>query len=191
MPEFSVSGAILAGGRSSRMGEDKAFLTIDGVPLVSRQATLLRSLGIDDLLISGRPGVDYAVPGAQVVTDRVPDAGPLAGLAALLAAARNPWVLVIAVDLPCLSSSYLHTLLATGGGRTGVVPQGPHGYEPLVALYPRALLPTIETALTERRLSLQALLQSAVAESVLIPLGIGTSDLPFFTNWNTPDDTRA
>jgi hypothetical protein len=64
-----VSGLILAGGRSSRMGRDKAFLPFpapDGPPLIARQAALLRSLGIDDLLISGRAGVEYTttVPAA-------------------------------------------------------------------------------------------------------------------------------
>ena len=127
------------------MGRDKAFLPFpppDGPPLIARQAAVLRSLGIHDLLISGRPDVDYTttIPDARIVTDTLADAGPLAGLTAILTAARHPWVLVLAVDLPHLTPAYLRTLVATGAGRTGVVFHGPHGYEPLAALYPRTLL---------------------------------------------------
>lgn len=192
---FAVSGAILAGGRSSRMGRDKAFLPFpapDGPPLIARQAALLRSLGISDLLISGRPSTDYAsaVPDARVVTDAIPDSGPLAGLAAILTAARHPWVLVIAVDLPFLTPAYLQKLLATGSGHTGVVPHGPHGYEPLAALYPRALLPLVEIALASGQLSLQSLLQSSSQSSLMKPVILAESERPLFFNWNTPSDIR-
>ena len=190
MVKHLVSAAILAGGRSSRMGRDKAFLPTppDGGPLIARQAALLRGLGIDDLIISGRPGVDYGVTGARVVTDTVLNAGPLAGLAAVLSAALHPWVLVIAVDLPHLTAAYLEKLLATGGGLTGVVPLGVGGYEPLVGLYPKNLLPLVKTALATGRLSLQPLLRAAVAEGLLRPLAIEADEQRLFTNWNTPDD---
>jgi len=178
------------------MGRDKAFLPFpapDGPPLIARQAALLRSLGINDLLISGRSDVDYTtvVPDARLVTDTVPDAGPLAGIAAILAAARHPWVLIVAVDLPHLTPAYLQTIIDASDGRTGVVPQSSQGYEPLVALYPQALLPTLQTALAERRLSLQAVIQSARAHALLIPIDISERDLPLFTNWNTLADTGA
>jgi molybdopterin-guanine dinucleotide biosynthesis protein A len=186
----SLSAGILAGGRSTRMGRDKAFLPMppDGAPLISRQAKLLSQVGCDELLISGRPGVAYRVPGARVVTDPVPASGPLAGLVALLSAARNPWVLVIAVDLPHLTASYLEKLLAASQGTTGIVPLGPNGFEPLVGLYPKKILPLIERALAEGRLSLQPLLHAAVAEGSLRALVIEAAEHPLFANWNTPGD---
>ena len=149
---------------------------------------MLRSLGIDDLIISGRTGVDYGVPGSRVVTDTVVNAGPLAGLAAVLTAARHPWVVVIAVDLPHLTAAYLKKILAAGAGDTGVVPLGSDGYEPLVGLYPKKLLTMIETALTTGQLSLQPLLRAAVAEGLLRPLAIEPAEQVLFTNWNTPAD---
>lgn len=186
----SISAGILAGGRSSRMGRDKAFLPSpsDGATLIARQAALLRSLGIDDLLISGRVDVDYGLPEARVVFDMVPDAGPLAGLAAVLNAARHPWVLVIAVDLPHLTSAYLQKILTASHGTQGVVPHGPNGYEPLVALYPKSLLVEIESALAAGRRSLQPLLQAAVANGKLQAIPIEADEQTLFTNWNTPTD---
>lgn len=191
MIPFPVTGAILAGGRSSRMGRDKAFLTVDGTTLIARQAALLRSVGIDDLIISGRAGIDYAVPDARVVTDQISDAGPLGGLSAILGAARHPWVLVIAVDLPHLTPSYLKKVLSAGEGHTGVVPHGPHGYEPLVALYPRTLLATTQAALSAGQFSLQHFVQNEVSKSGLTSLNISEIEVPLFTNWNTPADTQT
>lgn len=173
------------------MGRDKAFIPIHGQTLVAHQAALLRSLGIDDLIISGRPDVDYAIPDARLVTDTLTDAGPLAGLAAILTAARQPWVLVLAVDLPKLTPTYLQTLLDIGAGRIGVVPHGPRGYEPLAALYPRGLLPRVEAALAEGRLSLQHLIDKSVQQADLKKVEISPADLPQFANWNTPQDTTG
>lgn len=192
-PAFPVTGAILAGGRSSRMGRDKAFLPFpapDGPALLTRQAALLRDLGIDDLLLSGRPETDYRTtfPDARVVVDAVSNAGPLAGLSAILAAARHPWVLVIAVDLPRLTPEMLQTLLLTGAGQIGVVPQSPHGFEPLVALYPQALLPSLSAALERKQLGLQCLLRAAVDDGLMRAWPIPPEHSSLFANWNTPDD---
>ncbi|MCS6243116.1 MAG: molybdenum cofactor guanylyltransferase [Opitutus sp.] len=184
------SAAILAGGRSTRMGRDKAFLPAPntGIPLIAHQAALLRSLGTDDLLISGKAGVDYGIPGARVVTDAVADRGPLGGLAAVIAAARHTQVLVIAVDLPHLTDAYLKKIIAAAHGSIGVVPQGPDGFEPLVAVYPKGFHPLIEAALAAARLSLQPLIQAAVTDSILLPLPIAERERLLFTNWNTPID---
>jgi len=191
MPDLIFSGAILAGGRSSRMGRDKAFLPIASQSLIARQSALLRSLGTDDLIISGRPNTDYAIPDARIVHDSIADAGPLAGLVAVLSAARHPWVLVIAVDLPRLDATFLNRLLAQGGGRTGVVPYGPRGYEPLAALYPRALLPEAETALRDGEFALHTLIESAQHLGLIRPLPLDEEDVPLLTNWNSPEDTPS
>jgi molybdopterin-guanine dinucleotide biosynthesis protein A len=172
------------------MGRDKAFLPSPnkGIPLIAHQATLLSSLGIDDLLISGQAGVDYGIPGARVVTDAVADCGPLSGLAAVIAAARHSQILVIAVDLPHLTDTYLKKILANAAGNTGVVPHGPDGFEPMVAVYPKSFLPRIENALAAGHLGLQPLIQAAVTGFILNPLSIDLSERPLFTNWNSPAD---
>ncbi len=185
---FPFSGAILAGGRSSRMGRDKAFLPIDGQPLIARQAALLREVGCPDLIISGRPGIDYGVADARLVHDPIPDAGPLAGLVSVLSAARHPWVLVIAVDLPRLDATFLNRLLALGAGRTGVVTHGPHGYEPLAALYPRALLLEAEAALQRGAYALHILVEHAEKLALVTRLKLEPGDINVLANYNTPDD---
>ena len=188
---FPFSGAILAGGRSSRMERDKAFLPIAGQPLIARQAALLRSLGTDDLIISGRPDTDYAIPHARLVHDPIPDAGPLAGLVAVLSAAHHPWVLVLAVDLPHLTPAFLRSLLHSGAGRTGIVPRTAYGWEPLAALSPRTLLPAAEAALRSGRYSLQPFIDQAEHSGTIRRLLVPSENHALFTNWNSPEDLPA
>lgn len=181
------SGAILAGGRSLRMGRDKAFLVQDGLTMVQRQAAVLRSVGCDEVLISGRIGVDYAVAGTRVVYDPVDGAGPLAGLVAALTGARNDWVLVLAVDLPLITAGFIKRLLAAGAGRTGAVPHGSHGYEPLAALYPRGMLAEATAALHRGEYSLQQLVARAEQSGLLVRFPLEEIDTRLLTNWNEPE----
>lgn len=188
MGDFTFSGAILAGGRSSRMGRDKAFLPIEGRPLIARQASLLREAGCSELIISGLRDIDYGIPNTLVVYDSVQDVGPLAGLAAALSAARHPWVLVIAVDLPRLDLTFLRRLLSLGAGRTGIVPHVPHGFEPLTALYPRTLLLEAEKAVSAGNYSLQALMTAAEKLSLIKRLELSPPEQDALVNWNNPQD---
>ncbi|MBW8782290.1 MAG: molybdenum cofactor guanylyltransferase [Verrucomicrobia bacterium] len=188
MSDFPFSGAIIAGGQSSRMGRDKAFLTVDGQTLVARQASLLREAGCAELILSGRPEIDYGVPDARKVQDTITGAGPMAGLAAALAAANHPWVLVLAVDLPRLNLDFLYRLLAVGGGRAGVVPHGPRGHEPLAALYPRALLAEAEAALAQKAFALHTLVERAETLGLITRWELTPADAPLLANCNTPED---
>ena len=197
------SALLLAGGRSSRMGRDKALLPhpVSGLPLLAHQAALLRSLpGCAELLLSAPAERGYALTGpltdARLVPDAAPDCGPLAGLAAGLAAAAQPRLLVLAVDLPFITSAWLDALLAKASDRTGVVPlhmDSALGFEPLCAVYPRhtASLDAISSALKANRLSLQRLLASAIGEGWMSHLTIPPRADGLFANWNTPSDLSA
>lgn len=195
------STLLLAGGRSTRMGRDKALLPhpVSGLPLLVHQAALLRSLpGCAELLLSAPADRGYALggplAGARLVSDAAPDCGPLAGLAAALAAASRPRLLVLAVDLPFVTPAYLSALLADATSETGVAPRHADDlFEPLCAVYPvspdsRA---AVAAALTRRELSLQRLLSAACATGWIRPLPLAAPDLPLLANWNTPTDTTT
>lgn len=187
MPE-PLSGVVLAGGRSTRMGRDKAFLRRGGETLVRRQTGLLRAAGCTDVLISGRPGVDYGVPDARTIIDAVENAGPLAGLVAALEAMHHERLLVLAVDLPAMSPQFLQRLAAWGDARCGVVPYGPHGFEPLGACLPRAILALARTALERQSTSLQTLLGEAESSGLIRRLALSPEEERSFENWNRPED---
>jgi molybdenum cofactor guanylyltransferase len=179
------------------MGRDKAFLPHGPTTWIAHQVALLRAVGCAEVLISGRPATDYGVPDARLVFDPVAQAGPLAGLVAVLAAAQHPWVLVIAVDLPLLTPEFLQSLITASAGQIGIVPQTPHGPEPLAALYPRALLPHAEAALHTGRLALHALVTEAETLGLLRRLTLtphestAQKSLHALKNHNTPRDLHV
>lgn len=184
----TLSGVVLAGGRSRRMGRDKAFLMIDGTTLVRRQAALLASVGCGEILISGRPDVDYGVPEARIVFDPVEDGGPLAGLVAALTAMKHARLLALAVDLPGMTPEFLHRLLAEGNAGVSTVPYGHHGYEPMGACYAPSLGGPAAAALARGALSLQALMADAEAAGLVRRLTLASAEADVFENWNLPGD---
>src|SRR5471032_605600 len=120
---MNFSTVILAGGRSSRVGRDKAWLEVGGQTLLAQQIGLVRETGAVEIFISGRTGADYSAFGCRVLQDKFPDAGPLAGIERALATAKSPLLLVLAVDLPQMGAEFLRRL-ATGCLETcGVIPK--------------------------------------------------------------------
>lgn len=135
---MNFSAVILAGGKSSRMGRDKAWLEVGSQTLLARQIELVRELGAREVFISGRPDVDYAEFDCRVLQDEVPNAGPLAGIAAALEAAKASLVFVLAVDMPNMSADCLRRLVASCTEKAGAVPRVNGAIEPLAAFYPTA-----------------------------------------------------
>src|SRR4030095_9579451 len=114
VPGFSTldfTAVLLAGGKSSRMGQDKAGLMIEGAPLWRRQLATLTATGAAQILISGRADGPYSECGFPIVEDAETDLGPIAGLVTAMATAQHPLILVLAIDLPRMSSDYLLSLL--------------------------------------------------------------------------------
>lgn len=140
---MTLSAGILAGGRSSRMGTNKALLPFRGRPLIQWQIDVLRPLS-DDLMIGANEAPPFAALGPRVVPDLLPEPCALTGIHALLAAALHPRVFVTACDLPFLNRDLIVHLLGRAEGFDVVIPLGPRGPEPLFAVYSKACLPAIE-----------------------------------------------
>jgi molybdenum cofactor guanylyltransferase len=197
MPPAPFSALLLAGGRSMRMGRDKALLPhpVSGQLLLAHQAALLRSLpGSVELLLSAPAERGYALAGpladARLVADPAPDCGPLGGITAGLAAATTPRLLVLAVDLPVMNASFLSELLAAGPS----APRHADGtFEPLCALYPVSpdSRGAAAQALARRELSLQRLLAAACSAGWMTPRAITPAERPLFANWNEPGDLSS
>lgn len=149
-----VSGAIIAGGTSARLGTDKRLVALDGVPLLQRTAKVLRPLVAELLVVLARSEDRTLVTrtvgdDAVVVFDTREDLGPAAGLEAALGAARRDLVLVVATDHPALSVDVLTLLIdrARGSKAGAVALSGPRGGEPFVAVYRRDRLGTVRSLL--------------------------------------------
>ena len=154
-----LSGLILAGGRGARMGgADKGLVPHQGRPMAAWVADALRPLAAEIIISANRNAAHYAAFCDRVVADRLPDhQGPLAGLAAGLAAVRHDWVLTAPCDMPLLTPAVFEALLAAQAAHTTAVPvYARTGADvlPTLALLPRTVLPGLEAALAggERRL---------------------------------------
>ena len=135
---MNFSAVILSGGKSSRMGRDKAFLEIRGQSLLSHQLSLAREIGASEIFISGRPDTDYSAFNCRVLIDETPGLGPLAGIASALKAANFPLLLVLAVDMPNMTGEFLKKLFAQCNDGIGAVPVSDEIIEPLAAFYPKS-----------------------------------------------------
>jgi molybdenum cofactor guanylyltransferase len=190
MSTEGFDAAILAGGRSSRMGRDKALLTVSGRTLLDRQVELCWSLGPGAVWVSGRAEDELRGVRARALPDDAPHQGPLGGLATVLGASRAAHVLVLAVDMPAVTAQLLTGLLAGRSRGVGVVPRTSAGWEPTVAVYPTELAAAARAALAARALALHELVEEAVERGRLIPLDLDDEARRQLVNWNEPGDVR-
>jgi molybdopterin-guanine dinucleotide biosynthesis protein A len=178
---------ILAGGRSRRMGHDKATLPAGDGTLIEHLARRLAPV-VDDIIIAGG-SVAPPFEGARAVADRQPGLGPLAGMLAGLAAAKQPHVWVVACDLPDVEPALGGLLLALAGDYEAVVPRPDPEPEGVCALYVRELAPRIEGLLTAGQRSIKSLLDRSIVRYVASDeLRAVDPQLRSFRNINTPAD---
>ena len=168
------------------MGCDKALLEIDGQSLWRRQTEKLRRLRPVQLMVSGPERNEWS--DYVVICDEVENAGPLAGVAAALQKCTTSHLVVLAVDLPVMTSDFLESLLGLCGTDRGVVPRGMHGFEPLAAVYPARCAFLASTALRSGDLSLQSFVRKGISERLLMERKISPEEAPLFANLNTPSD---
>jgi len=178
------SATVLAGGRSSRMGTDKAFLRLGNDLLIERQLRCLRESGAAEVLISGRAEADYSRFGATVVRDDFPQSGPLAGVAAALRASSSSLLFVLAVDMPRMTPAMILKILSRCENGAGCVPFDDHGFQPLGAAYPISLQPLAEHMVSVGRFSMQDFVAQAASEGYLKTLHLERADHIYFTNIN-------
>jgi len=190
-PRLKFSAVILAGGRSTRMGQDKATLPLDGQPLLARQIAFAKSLGPVEILISGRPEVDYTPFDCPVLMDRVQNAGPLAGIAVALEAARAPLVLVLAVDMPYLTRAAVERLMNACRPDRGAVPRFRDRLEPLVAIYPRAAVSVANQQLAEGYLAVRDFAIRCQEAGLVCLLDLEPELDGVFRSWNSPADINT
>lgn len=184
-------GFILTGGKSSRMGADKALLDFGGLTLLERALAVMRQT-CSNLAIVGDPA-KFAAYGT-VVQDVYPGCGPLAGIHAALRHSSAELNLVLAVDMPFVSSDLVAFLLAAANETNAIVtvPRTARGFQPLCAVYRRSFAAAAEEALRAGKYKVDALF-SAVAVRIIEESELaaaGFSDR-VFSNVNTPEDLRA
>jgi molybdopterin-guanine dinucleotide biosynthesis protein A len=149
-----LSCAVLAGGRSLRMGTDKALVDFDGLPMLQRVLSEVTELSDDVLVIGDRP--EYHRFGAKVVADTWPNCGALGGIATALAVARHEWLFVAACDMPLLSAGLVRAMAAKPRDYDVLIPARPSArsrqggaetLETMHAIYSRRCLSVLQSRL--------------------------------------------
>ena len=186
-----LSVVIQAGGQSSRMGEDKALKPFLGQPLIQRVMDRVFPIA-DELIVTTNHHEDYAFLQARLVSDLIPDRGALGGLYTAIASATNPFVAVIACDMPFASPKLIEgmTTLMVQHEADVVIAKSDGGYEPLHALYRReTCLPAIEAAVHADKWKVIAWFpQVKVYELTAEELNSLNPDGLAFWNVNTPEE---
>ncbi len=147
-----VTGAILAGGSSRRLGRDKVTLKLGGKPLARWVAEALKPAVAELWLVTNHPQAHLSL-GLPLVTDLVPFLGPVGGLATALFYARTPWVLLTCADTPLLAPGLAAALAGAAGKltRPALVCRTERGLEPFPGLYAVRLMSRVQDFLKERR----------------------------------------
>jgi len=153
LPKLNATGILLAGGKSSRMKTEKAFLEMDGQPLVERSLEVLQNVFSEVIISSNKPELfaRYEVP---IIKDELLNLGPIEGLYQGLKAASYDNVFFVACDMPFLKSDLIRFLARWIPDYDIVVPRTHSGLHPLHAFYHRRCLPTIKNSLEAGRLKI-------------------------------------
>lgn len=199
-----ISAAILAGGQSSRMGQDKAFLPVGGRPVIQRVIEQVSQLSQDVIVVTNSPDTyqdrlnalqpatapqeaQATLPQLRLVRDIYPGTKALGGIYTALHSARCHHCLVVACDMPFLNLALLRHLIRLAPGFDAVIPHGAEGLEPLHAVYSKACLESIARHLSAGQLRIRDFL-TEVRVYTVTQREIAGFDPAFrsFFNMNTP-----
>jgi molybdenum cofactor guanylyltransferase len=179
---------LLAGGESRRMGKDKATIVFHGKPLWKIQIELLRKLKPKEILISARSDLSWHPADVELIPDTPPSRGPLSGLTAALTSMETDHLLVLAIDMPFMTTEHLRHLCSLTMNGSGVVPLIEGNAEPLAAIYPKEARAVFCEALQGDNFSLQPIVRKLVALNMLLEIPISGPARELYRNINAPQD---
>ncbi len=194
-PSSLLTGAILAGGHSSRFGSNKALFVPDGETLISKAAGLLRSVAREVLVSASQTNAgDYDFLGLEIVVDQHPDSGPMGGLETLLQRCTTPWLLVLTCDMPFVDKDTLIRMISslTGEPDNALYQRDrPHALawqrcdgsiSPFPLLIERSALPQLQSRMRTGSLSMKGLLSDLDTYYIMSPYN------RLLSNINRPED---
>ncbi|MEZ6175895.1 MAG: molybdenum cofactor guanylyltransferase [Candidatus Scalinduaceae bacterium] len=186
-----MTAVILAGGKSSRMGRNKAFLKIQGKTFIERQIDLLREI-FDKIIVSANTPSEYTFLNIPVIKDVYPGKGPLSGIYTGLMNSRSLHTFFLACDMPFVELPLIQYLKGLVKDFDVVVPQSERGLEPLHAFYSKNCLAPIKRELTRNNLRIISFFSDVKVKIVeLDSLTSSKSFLDSIRNLNTPDDYES
>ncbi len=182
---LAMTGAILCGGRSSRMGRSKPFLPYGGSTFVESRYRQMQKLFSEVLIVANEPE-EFAQINLEVVKDILPHRGPLVGILSALLVASYDHVFVIACDMPLVKPKTMREMCQRRQDADVVVAEHECGIEPLLGVYARSLVAALEESIFADKLKAVDFLDGV--NSSRYRLKASSAGLPAYFNVNTPSD---
>lgn len=187
----NMSGVLIAGGKSRRMGQDKRFLTVGGVSIFRRTLDVLKMTFAETIVVLAEPVDSLDVQGSRVVYDIIPQAGSLGGLYTGVMMSAEPRVFAVACDMPFLDAEVIRFMASFDRTADVVAAELEGRFQTMHAMYSQRCLPFLRAMVDRQDLKIQRLLHEA--ELTVAVVGIShlsglASGLRSFQNINTPDD---
>ena len=186
MLKTELTGVIIAGGRSSRMGVEKGLVNFGGRPLITYPVELLK-LVCSNVIISANSSV-FDFLELTVIADRAPGGAPMIGIYSGLLAAPDDYIFVISCDMPMIKPELLQYLIAASGEAKAAVAWHNGFAEPLCGIYHRDLLGELEYHIRKEKFKLITFLEKVEALYIEINDSLSFYDPNIFLNMNTPGD---
>jgi len=145
--KYKIPAVLFAGGKSSRMGRDKALLPFAGYPSLSEYQYRRLSNLFEEVYISAKED-KFDFP-AALIRDRYEESSPLVGIASLFETLEAEAVFILSVDAPFVDASVIDALMKKSDGADAVIARSPGGKQPLCGIYKRSVLPAAQTHIAE------------------------------------------
>src|SRR3989338_10174791 len=152
-----MTAIILAGGESSRMGTDKAFLKIGNQPLIKRQIELLRKIFKKIIIVTNSLPKYRGYKGIKIISDIIPHRGPLGGIYSGLLASSSTYNFVVACDMPFINESLIRYMIKNKDDYDVLIPKIDKKFHPLFGIYSKDCLPIIEKRIKQQRLKVSSI----------------------------------
>ena len=182
-----VTGVVLAGGKSQRMGRNKALMEYQGEPLVLRAVQILRQVTGKVIISSDRH--NYERFGLEVWPDELPDRTAMTGIYTCLKRSLERWIMVLSCDMPLMDPRLFEILYINSSNYDVIVPvHDQEAVEPLCGMYHQRALKMLEELLKSHQYGLQQFILRSNHKLVTINQDMFWYHPKLFTNINTPED---
>ena len=182
----NITGIILAGGKSSRMGTDKGFLVLNNKPFVQYSIDALKPLVSEIIIVSDHPA--YDVFGLKRITDIEKDAGPVSGIYSGLSASSTSYNIVLSCDIPLITTEVLQLLLDAVDDTSEIIQAESHGKSmPLIAIYKKEVSKTFKYFLEQGERRLRIVVNACKSKNISLNDEFTSSTM----NVNTPNELKT
>jgi molybdopterin-guanine dinucleotide biosynthesis protein A len=188
----NITGIILAGGKNSRMGINKAFLEIDGKRLIDIILSIYQRIFSEIIIVTNDPFPYREFLDTIIVTDIYKEKGSLGGIYTGLFYAVNDYSFIAACDMPYLNKDFILYMIEQIGKNDIIVPELPEGFQALHAIYSRRCLPAIKKMILTDKLKIAGLYKDMrLLKITEEKIKLFNTDGRLFLNINTPEDLKA